>query len=1270
MRVILESNDMDGKIERIYHISDIHIRLNSRKKEYDYVFQQLYEFLEMNVQRGNDVLVITGDILHSKIELQPECIMMTFEFLKRLSIILPTFIIAGNHDALLNNRHRVDSLTSILNGHDIKDLYYLKDTDKYKFKNIVFIVNSLLDDKEWIKGVKTGNKDELQIGLYHGSLLGWKNADGFQMTTHADKKIQDFDSMDYVLLGDIHKYQYMDQEKKRIAYAGSLISQNYGETDAYHGILEWKLNNGTHIFHKLNNPYQYEKIILLKKKHDDWIVYHNSIEKECNLKDCIFNEHANLLICMETECPDTECHIIQMFIKTKFPNVKYQWKRTFVNNDILRSLRIEGGETTDHHIVHGMTTEEQMIEVYLKEHVSCPLMREYVWKEIDRKIRENRRRDQKEWRISCIRFQNLFGYLGGINELKIGDWKGKSVIGIFGKNSSGKSSLLDIICFLLFSKISRHTMNSIPKEILHFEAKKGFGEVIFEIGNQSYQLKKHIQRNRNGKIKIEETFFLIDKERGACVELTEEQRRKTDKKIQDWIGEYRMFLFSNMSVQQGEVSFRELKPTERKDFLYRMFDFDNFSILKKEKEEELAKLSTEISVLRSHLGDSITEEHWDNRKTDLEQKKANNKDLLTNIDSQIAIVYQEILELQTLIIPIPHSSQDDNKRIEKELSMRFNEYNEKINKYNQIEQTHHQTRQITKDDLDIPSSIESRLVHRYSPLHSSCTCPEFKKVLEKVQDSVQNSKEIMTKWQQKKEQVRIIEDQTTRLNDEIKDQMTVSSFSRSTWDMKRIKSFSVSTHENEVKTIQMDIDTIVTNVFTEEIMKEWDMVWIKIEGQFKKWESLETRFSWEKRLYDKDIHIVYNLSCDACVQNPHYKERKQQEENLFRTKKELDASQDKMKEYMSSCLDYFPMLPKEESILLQYQYLEQQQKKQHRDMTRLHVLYSKKKETEKSLQEYKYQCKMLELQRLEKQLQILKQNQIKIDNEYKEFQETLQCYDTYVYIDKLWDIWKVNQKERIETEKGERESYQELVQKKTEIEYERRENDKYMKQWDKNRVYQEEIDKKNQEYRGLLKDKEDVQINIRLIERELENLEQQKKEWRERWERWKEKETIKKKLEIVIHCVDRNAIPSFLLQKNLELVEKRLNHMLESFIDKKVVFRIQDKDVVFGLECHDEQGQSICSSFMGGMEGFIVDVCFKLCLSHIACYPCCNLFFIDEGISVFDQEHMHNIQILFDFLSQIRSHVFLISHLPSIQDFVDMSIEITRSNNKSQIIFS
>ena len=215
---------------KIYHLSDIHIRLFSRRTEYEQVFQKTYEYLRTEKHPEKCVVVLTGDILHNKIDLQPECTMMTYEFLRELGSIMTTILIAGNHDALLNNRDRIDSLTSILYDRLPPHVFYYTKTGVYRHDNLVFVVNSLLDD-QWIKASELvrENASDIFLGLYHGQINGWRNNQGYVSDT-GEKQVSDFEGCDYVLLGDIHKHQYMNAAKT-MAYAGSLISQNFGETD-------------------------------------------------------------------------------------------------------------------------------------------------------------------------------------------------------------------------------------------------------------------------------------------------------------------------------------------------------------------------------------------------------------------------------------------------------------------------------------------------------------------------------------------------------------------------------------------------------------------------------------------------------------------------------------------------------------------------------------------------------------------------------------------------------------------------------------------------------------------------------------------------------------------------------------------------------------------------------------------------------------------------------------------------------------------------------
>ena len=111
-------------INKLYHISDIHIRRYDRHAEYEIVFNNLYKYLN-EVQNNNSMIVITGDLLHAKDNLTPDCVVKCYKFLKTLADIMPVILIAGNHDMVESNKTIKDSIDAILSERIIDNLYYL-----------------------------------------------------------------------------------------------------------------------------------------------------------------------------------------------------------------------------------------------------------------------------------------------------------------------------------------------------------------------------------------------------------------------------------------------------------------------------------------------------------------------------------------------------------------------------------------------------------------------------------------------------------------------------------------------------------------------------------------------------------------------------------------------------------------------------------------------------------------------------------------------------------------------------------------------------------------------------------------------------------------------------------------------------------------------------------------------------------------------------------------------------------------------------------------
>ena len=161
----------DLKIDHILHIADIHIRLFKRHQEFRESFELLYtELRKTALMTSNVAIVVAGDIVHSKAELSPEMISLTSDFLKTLSEIAPTIIIAGNHDTNLANTTRLDSLTPIIENIKSDNLFYLRDSGTYELQNSVIGVFSILNDPStWPTNPVS---DKMKIALFHGPVYG------------------------------------------------------------------------------------------------------------------------------------------------------------------------------------------------------------------------------------------------------------------------------------------------------------------------------------------------------------------------------------------------------------------------------------------------------------------------------------------------------------------------------------------------------------------------------------------------------------------------------------------------------------------------------------------------------------------------------------------------------------------------------------------------------------------------------------------------------------------------------------------------------------------------------------------------------------------------------------------------------------------------------------------------------------------------------------------------------------------------------------------
>jgi DNA repair exonuclease SbcCD nuclease subunit len=188
------------KLEKIIHISDIHIRTLKRHREYREVFKTMHNEIERLTTPGT-IVVLTGDIVHSKLDMSPELVQILVEFFNAFAI--PTVVILGNHDMNLNNMHRIDAISPVLDVIQNPNIIFIKENGLFELGGVVF--NHMAVDVAPVEYIQADQFNApYKIALHHGAVNTAKTDIGYQITNE-NVTTELFDGHDITLLGDIHK---------------------------------------------------------------------------------------------------------------------------------------------------------------------------------------------------------------------------------------------------------------------------------------------------------------------------------------------------------------------------------------------------------------------------------------------------------------------------------------------------------------------------------------------------------------------------------------------------------------------------------------------------------------------------------------------------------------------------------------------------------------------------------------------------------------------------------------------------------------------------------------------------------------------------------------------------------------------------------------------------------------------------------------------------------------------------------------------------------
>jgi DNA repair exonuclease SbcCD ATPase subunit/DNA repair exonuclease SbcCD nuclease subunit len=598
---------------RIAHIADVHWRGYQRHKEYRNSFSDMFNQLKsLNV----DAICLAGDIVHSKTQgISPELIDNLNWWFTELSRIAPTHIILGNHDGLILNKDRQDAISPILNALNLHNVHLYKKSGVYadpsddRFNWCAFSPF----DEEGYKSVKP-QRGKINIAMYHGAV--WGSHTDMDFMLDGDCKMDFFRGFEYVMLGDIHKRQQLDKEG-RIWYPGSPIQQNYGESGEK-GFLLWDIKSDSDF-----------SVNFYPIKHTNPFV---TVDWQGNIQ-------ATISKCMKDWPAGARFRIrstVQLDPKTQ-RKLATVLRREHVADEVVYQLKLKQASISKE------TSEKIKIQDLSDPVTHKKLLREWsddegltdpeFWSEVDRIVEETVPKlkvsaDLKGnlWSIKEMNFDNTFAY-GKDNVINFSKLSG--IVGLFGRNRSGKSSIPGTIMYALYNSNDRGIASI--QHIINTRRSNCSADVTFSVNGKLYRLERHSVRYpaRGGKSEGAMSYlslYEIDDEGRIIRDLSGEQRRDTEKSLRALIGTPEDFMMTSFAAQGNMNSFIKQGPTERKKTISNFMGLDVYdqfqSIVKEESagvKSMLKRLSEKdwVALIRSSRTD-IT--NFKERRTILSEK--------------------------------------------------------------------------------------------------------------------------------------------------------------------------------------------------------------------------------------------------------------------------------------------------------------------------------------------------------------------------------------------------------------------------------------------------------------------------------------------------------------------------------------------------------------------------------------------------------------------------------------------------------------------------
>ena len=1307
--------DYSQRITKLYHFSDLHIQLYKRHEEYQEVFNNLLTYLKNEKKKYTIpettnknipiIALITGDILHSKSDLSPECVQLTYNFLKAVSNLMPLVIIPGNHDVNMNNKERLDALTPIIADLPKSNpIYYFLESGVYQLSNLFFYHASIFDNNI-IPPINKKQQNSTSIMLYHGRVNGAVLFNGLELTEENNKTITPsaFANYDITCLGDIHKHQFITPT---IAYAGSLIQQNLGEDIKNHGLIKWDIETRKGEFIEIQNTWSYVTLYVDNKKANHQCYKDNLHDPNCclsknirvrilykNTPESFISDYITLLKMNHTvhefsyqndeflENPEdlqsnnnnatAENQVTESNTES---NTNSQNQSQLQNNKSSTSLSTASSSTTID--ITSPDLQNKYIKEYIKESMKesdLNITDEDINDIMELNINQNKKlqdisnnynaiysanKFSGHYKLKRLEFSNLFAF--GLNNV-IDFTHFKGVVGIIAQNHLGKSALLDIIIYTLFDKFTR---KGTAKDIMNIRSETFNIKLDLAIGNWTYTI---VKRGIRGSGKTSTVTTKIEFYRKHDVDetlenLEEDNTTKTKDLIKDSFGCYEDIIHTSFFV--------DAENTERRKELQRIMKFDIIDKLESMAGTQLTKYKD----IREHISKKIDNDFIVSAKknklkaTQLLAIHTENKDYAKEKMKQI---HQSILDTSAKLNHDCKTFLDENNKEDTEIE--YEDLNDKlIQNKNESVKLLSTIYQGESND----SSINFNLLNQNLVAEETAQNLIIKDATKKIKLLDKTNEELYSSKKPSNIKIPTTTSPSTPTNIPIpinpQDYLA---------DLKSKYYEKIKNTKQEIKIIQNQITElkekekhITTN---NETILTLEKSLVKLpEKLLELSNSNNLKINEDK--YTKSLQKwLESISISITITNTNSINNNQHNTELLTTP-EYKNYESKAKTYFlaKEIETYKVNVSNDANIIKQHQnQLSQDNIKLKNELKQIPILEEQIKQLDIKIPNYNTKIEQIEndLSNLEDNKKIeddLKSNKLKKQKYEKRINETEECIKHIRSKMSLLVKYETLQRDKhyIETELKQKED---LLSK----------FDKYKDQITHNSLIQKELNVLKAELADFEEVMEEVEKQYNTENSNITKynalLDQIRKDLAEH-------KSIEKSLKIFeIYKKAMKQLPYILLNKIQPLLEKKVNDLLSIITDFTVKFDISDSkiDIYIDRPMYNKKSggsggnSSIKSSSSSsnnryilinngsGFERFISSLSIRIALLDISNLPKINFLAIDEGFSAFDTHNINNVGQILDYLKTKFDFILTISHLTQIKENSDIIIGLQKDEN-------